>query len=155
MNYYVKEQDGSFQPVEKEQVLKDLLKPLKAGDSISDIPRAIGAIKEKIKNKKIESFIVLFVDLSNKIIKITRTATGVEDQCPVFPREIIRQALKCYATGILIAHNHPTGDLRPSQADREVTRQIREACKVMEIRLLDHLIIGDGCYSFRENGLIS
>lgn len=154
MEYFVKESDGTFKLKSKEELLKELLKPIKVGDTISNIPDAIGAIKARIKNKRIESFIVIFVNNNNQIIKILKTSTGIEDQCPVYPKDLIRKALMCYATGMLVAHNHPTGDLQPSKADREITRQIHAACKTMEIRLLDHLILGNGYYSFRENGLI-
>jgi DNA repair protein RadC len=103
----------------------------------------------------VEQFRVLFVDNANRILSNEILTTGVEDQTAVYPRQVMARCLALNATGILVAHNHPTGFVRPSQMDRDITRLLTAACETLAIRLLDHVIIGEGYFSFRENGLLS
>ena len=87
---------------------------------------------------------------------------GTASACLVHPREVFRVACLASASGIVICHNHPSGDPSPSAADIQITRQLREASRIVDIELLDHVILGDqtmdpagrGFYSFRESGLL-
>jgi DNA repair protein RadC len=104
-----------------------------------------------------EQFRVIYVDNANRIIKDEVLSEGIEDQTAVYPRKIVRHAILNYATGVLVCHNHPTGQLRPSNADIAMTRLIHAACEALDVRFLDHLIIGTedkGYFSFRENGML-
>lgn len=104
-----------------------------------------------------EQLRVLFVNNSNKIIKDEVLSHGVEDQTAVYPRKIMKRAMALNATGIIVVHNHPTGQLRPSNADLVITRAIATAAEALDLRFLDHIIVGredKGYFSFRENGLI-
>ncbi|MGB0335081.1 MAG: RadC family protein [Opitutales bacterium] len=109
-----------------------------------------------------ESCWVLCLDRKNRLIKRIEVTRGTATNCLVHPREVFKQAIQLNASAIIAVHNHPSGDPAPSRADIQVTRQLREAAKVIGIDLLDHIIVGQrsrdpqglGYYSFNEAGLI-
>jgi DNA repair protein RadC len=109
-----------------------------------------------------ESFYVVCLNRKNRPLCRTRITLGSATSALVHPREVFRAAVLASATGIVCVHNHPSGDPAPSAADLAVTRQLREAARVMDIELLDHLVIGRkdddpagmGYFSFRSAGLI-
>ncbi len=97
----------------------------------------------------------LYLDVKNRLIREEVVSMGGLNSSPLHPREVIRPALLCNAAGIILAHNHPSGDPEPSPGDLEITAQVKEACRLMEMELLDHLIIGDrGYVSLKERGLV-
>lgn len=102
-----------------------------------------------------EVFHVLFLDRRNHLIADERLGVGTVDHAPVYPREVVRRALELSAGAILLVHNHPSGDPTPSRADIEMTKQVIEAAKVLQVAVFDHLIVaGDQVTSFRTLGLI-
>jgi DNA repair protein RadC len=109
-----------------------------------------------------EHFFVLCLNRKNRLLKKVTVTTGTASNCLVHPREVFAPAIIANASAIVVAHNHPSGDPAPSRADIQVTRQLREAAKVIGIDLLDHIVIGDrsndpqglGYYSFDDAGLI-
>jgi len=102
-----------------------------------------------------EEFHLLFLDRKNALIRDERQQQGTVDHTPVYPREVVKRALELNATAIIMVHNHPSGDVTPSRADIEMTKQVREAAKAVGIALHDHLVIGRGKHaSFRSLGLI-
>lgn len=109
-------------------------------------------LKISLKGLMDEGFKMLFLDNRNQLIAMETLKNGTVNQTIVFPRKIVERALFHHAVGVLIAHNHPSGSLEPSQEDQEVTKDIREALKTVDITLLDHIIIGGNeFFSFREN----
>lgn len=102
-----------------------------------------------------EIFMVMFLDNQHRVIRHEEMFSGTLASVEVHPREIVREALKANAAAVILAHNHPSGDAEPSQADRMITAHIVQACSLMDIRVLDHLVIGRGEYvSFAERGWI-
>ncbi|MEE3652197.1 MULTISPECIES: RadC family protein [unclassified Brenneria] len=102
-----------------------------------------------------EVFLVMFLDNQHRVIRHQEMFAGTINSVEVHPREIVREALKANAAALILAHNHPSGKAEPSQADRAITEQIIKACLLLEIRVLDHLVIGRGEYvSFAERGWI-
>ncbi len=100
-----------------------------------------------------ECFLVILLDTKHKVLSEELVSVGILDQAPVHPREIFRPALEYSAAALVLAHNHPSGDPDPSQADLRLTRQLLEASVILGIRLLDHIIIGDGEFlSLAEKG---
>jgi DNA repair protein RadC len=100
-----------------------------------------------------EIFMVLFLDNQHRVLVAQKMFSGSINSVEVHPREIVREALKVNAAALILAHNHPSGMAEPSRADRDVTRKVSEACQLLDIRLLDHLVIGHGEYvSFAERG---
>ncbi|NLV93400.1 MAG: DNA repair protein RadC [Candidatus Riflebacteria bacterium] len=126
--------------------------------SISNKSDLIKYLKSSMAYLPIEQVRVLFLDAKNKIIKDEVMGEGTETQSAVFPRKIMQKSLEYHAVAIIMVHNHPSGDIRPSNADISITEQIKNAAKTLNIALFDHLIIGkkEDCYfSFRENSLLS
>ncbi len=109
-----------------------------------------------------EAFYCVFLDRKNHPIGRHMVSLGTATSALAAPREVFRGAILAGATALIVSHNHPSGDPAPSAADIQVTRQLREASKVVDIDLLDHVIVGDakadpravGYYSFREAGLL-
>ena len=109
----------------------------------------------KLYDKKQEEFWVASLDTKNKLISAIALTKGTLLGSLVHPREVFLTAIKNSAAGILVLHNHPSGDPEPSFEDRKVTTQLSEAAKLIGIPLLDHLIIGNHCYfSFKDQGLL-
>lgn len=117
---------------------------------------AYHAIAEYLIENDVEKFLIVLLANNNKIIKIVPISNGGIDETLVDRRVIFKAALEYNAVKIILAHNHPSGDLRPSQADINTTRTIIEAGKIMSIQILDHIIIAndDTYYSFLDNGVI-
>lgn len=113
--------------------------------------------KGMIRGSNREHIIVVCCDTSGRATCIDEVGRGTVDYCPGTIQEIFKAAVISNATNIFMFHNHPSGDPSPSRADKNITKKIQEAGELMDIRLLDHIIIGrDGAYySFRENGGIS
>ncbi|PJG85354.1 RadC family protein [Conservatibacter flavescens] len=113
-------------------------------------------LQAELEHQEREIFVVLFLDNQHRLIKKEHMFLGTIHQASVYPREIIKTALYCNAAAIILAHNHPSGVAEPSASDRLITQQIQQACALMEIRVLDHFVIGKGCYfSFAENNALS
>ena len=109
-------------------------------------------LKVSLKGAVDEEFKILFLDNRNQLITVETFKTGTVNRSVVYPRKIVERALYNHAVGIVVAHNHPSGTLQPSQDDREITKAIKEALKTVDIALLDHIIIGNNdYYSFRNN----
>ena len=104
---------------------------------------------------KLEQFRVLFLNKKNVLIADEVMATGTIDQTPVYPREIVKKSLFHEAGALILVHNHPSGNSKPSNADIDLTTQIINACKTVNVTVHDHVIIGGNeYYSFKSNMLI-
>lgn len=101
-----------------------------------------------------EVFTVIYLDSSLAILDSEVVAEGTVNVNTVYPREIVRRALSRNAAALIVAHNHPSGAVSPSKQDQHLTRTLYLVCNLMQIRLLDHLIIGESCFSFADNGLM-
>ncbi len=102
-----------------------------------------------------EEFKVLLLNIANRVIGVYQASAGGLTSTVADPRLILATALKSLATSIIIAHNHPSGSLKPSRADEEITNKIKEAAKYHDIKVLDHIIVtAEGYYSFSDEGLL-
>jgi len=109
----------------------------------------------RFRDRRREYFVTLLLDGKNRIILEEQISEGSLNQSIVHPREVFSRAVKESAAAVILVHNHPSGDPAPSREDREITRRLKEAGEVLGIRVLDHIIIGDGSYfSFVEQGLL-
>lgn len=112
-------------------------------------------LSHALRDAKTERFKVLFLDPKNQVIEEKTLFEGTVDSSAVYPREVIRDALRYEASALIFAHNHPSGDPDPSFCDREITRDLVFAARVVQIKVLDHIIIGrHGYFSFADRGLI-
>jgi DNA repair protein RadC len=109
----------------------------------------------QLRDRPYEVFCCLYLDNRHRLIAFEELFRGTIDRAGVHPREVLRQTLLHNAAALIFAHNHPSGVLEPSQADELITRRLKEALALVDVRVLDHFIIGDGlCYSFSEHGLL-
>ena len=108
-----------------------------------------------LRDSKREKFKALFLDAKNQILEEQTVFEGTVDSSAVYPREIIKKALWHDASSLIFVHNHPSGDPTPSESDKEITTELVFAANVVQIRVLDHLIIGNNRYfSFADSGLL-
>lgn len=123
---------------------------------ILDDPTLVAkAAMARIGSQKTEEFWAAFLNSKNGVIAWERMSKGTINATPVFPREILGRALKLDAASIILAHNHPGGDPRPSREDILLTDRIKETAAGLDIRILDHLVVTDmDYYSFNENGYL-
>jgi DNA repair protein RadC len=102
-----------------------------------------------------ERFCAIYLDTQNKIIEIETIQEGIVNQAVVYPRKVFENALKQKASAIILVHNHPSGHVKPSDADLRLTKTIQETAKILDILVHDHIIIGDNrFFSFREEGIM-
>ncbi|SNY66837.1 DNA repair protein RadC [Enterobacter sp. CC120223-11] len=121
--------------------------------SSPDITREF--LQSQLAHEEREIFLVIFLDNKNRVLKHCRLFSGTLSHVEVHPREIVREAIKVNAAGLILAHNHPSGSAQPSKADRIITERVIKCCNFMEISVLDHLIVGKGeIVSFAELGWI-
>lgn len=107
-----------------------------------------------LRGMKKEVLTVIFLDASHAIIDIEVVAEGTLNVNTIYPREIIERALNYHAAAVILAHNHPSGSLKPSSQDIKLTKTLFLLCSCMQMQLLDHLVVGDGTYSFADHGLM-
>lgn len=109
----------------------------------------------RLRDRPHEVFCCLFLDNRHRVLAFDEMFQGTIDNTTVYPREVVRQALRRNAAAVILAHNHPSGVAEPSEADQLITRRIRGALELIDVRLLDHFIVGDGaCTSLADRGLI-
>ncbi len=110
-------------------------------------------LQNLLSDRQREVFLVLFLDNQHRVIRHEEMFAGSISSVEIHPREIVREAMKVNAAALILAHNHPSGRAEPSFADRRVTEQIVKACQLLDIRILDHLVVGGGdTVSFAERG---
>ena len=112
-------------------------------------------LRLKLANKEHEVFACMFLDNRHQLIVYEEMFRGTIDGASVYPREIVKRALQLNAAALIVAHNHPSGVTEPSQADESVTIRIKKACALVDIRLIDHVIVGLTEYtSLAERGVL-
>ena len=109
----------------------------------------------KLRHLPHERFCCLYLDNRHRVLRFDELFRGTIDGTSVYPREVVKEALAVNAAAVILAHNHPSGVAEPSQADERITRRLKSALELVDIRLLDHLIIGDaGATSLASRGLL-
>ena len=134
---------------------RQLTESLKAGPSLASPRATCDFLSAKLRDLEHEVFCCLYLDKRHRLIEYEELFRGTIDGASVHPREVVKQALARNSAAVILAHNHPSGIAEPSHADELITRRLREALALVDIRVLDHLIVADnGCLSFAERGLI-
>jgi DNA repair protein RadC len=101
-----------------------------------------------------EHFVAVFMNSQNQIISTEVISTGSLATAAVFPREIVKRLLALESGALIVGHNHPSGETTPSNSDRALTKKLQRGLEAIDVSLLDHLVIGDGFYSFSDQGLL-
>lgn len=127
-------------------------KPKALNAELSD-PRQAYQLLIDMRNQAKEHFVALYLNARNRLIHRETVSIGTLTASLVHPREVFSTAVKVSAAGMIVAHNHPSGDARPSPEDRAATRRLERAGRIIGIPMLDHIIVSEnGYYSFREDG---
>lgn len=122
------------------------------GVGLNGVDRVAAFLALRFADCEREEFWALFLDSQNRLIEAERLFLGTLTQTPVYPREIVKRALALNAAGVIVAHNHPCGVAEPSAADEALTERLRHALNLVDVRLLDHFVIGGlHSYSFAQN----
>jgi DNA repair protein RadC len=128
---------------------------LRAGPAMNAPAATRQFLTAQLRDRPYEVFCCLHLDNRHRLIHFEEVFRGTIDGASVHPREVVRQALRYNAAALIFAHNHPSGVAEASQADELITRRLRDALALVDIRVLDHLIVGDNsCLSFAERGLL-
>jgi len=155
---YVREGD-SYREAESREVLHQaqavIAKRYRAGTPCLESPaRTAEFLKLKLGALDYEVFAMLGLDSRHRLIEYVELFRGTIDGASVHPREVVKEALRLNCAAVIFAHPHPSGNSSPSQADELITRRLKEALALVDIRVLDHLIVGETVSSFAELGLL-
>ena len=132
-----------------------LQEKLKQGSALTSPTAVRDYLRLKLAARKEEAFICIWVDAQHKAIDFDVAFTGTLTQTSVYPREIVRKALRLNAAAVIFAHNHPSGVAEPSRADELLTRDLASALALVEVKVLDHFVVaGSHTVSFAERGLL-
>lgn len=132
-----------------------LAEDMKAGIALSSPTAVKQYLQLLLTGRQYESFVVLFLDVKNRLIACEELFRGTLTQTSVYPREVVKTALSRNAAGIILAHNHPSGIPDPSAADHILTKTLKQALALVDVRVLDHFVVaGRNVYSFAEHGYL-
>ncbi len=138
-----------------EMAQRHLQHALERGEALTSPDLTRRFLSARLRHRQHEVFACLFLDNRHRVLRFDELFRGTIDAASVYPREVVKQALACNAAAVILAHNHPSGVAEPSQADRHITRRLQDALALVDIRVLDHLVVGDGeAVSFAERGLL-
>jgi len=128
---------------------------LHRGDSLNSPEAARNYLMSELSGRVHEVFACLFLDNKNRVIRFEELFYGTIDGANVYPREVVRRALQHNAAAVILSHNHPSGVADPSRADVAITQKLKEALGLIDVRVLDHVVVGDGySISMMEEGLM-
>lgn len=111
-------------------------------------------LRFKLGGKEREVFAVMLLDSQHQLIDYQELFFGTVNAASVYPREVVKAVLQENAAAVIFAHNHPSGVGEPSIADKQITKRLQDALGLIDVTVLDHVIIGESCYSFAENNLL-
>ena len=160
--HFVSDERGKYRThkaLSEQQIIKACIaimsKKISRGDCLSspDIVRAY--FQAQLRHYEHEIFACLFLDNQHRVVlKLEQMFRGTINAASVYPREVVKRALELNAAAVIFAHNHPSGVAEPSFNDKKITEKLKQALALVDIRALDHFIVGDDVYSFAEHGLI-
>ena len=155
---FVRDEQGKYVPAPSNLVIEEAKRRLGARleglNALTSPTLAKDAIQIYLADLEHEVFACLFLDNQHRVIKFEELFRGTIDGASVYPREVVKAALACNAAAVMFCHNHPSGVAEPSEADKFITQRLKQAFGLIDIRVLDHFIVGQEVYSFAEHGLL-
>ena len=124
------------------------------GDVFTNPQATKDFLQYKMAGYEREVFAVLLLDNQHRLIEYQELFFGTIDAASVYPREVVKVAFNCNAAAVIFAHNHPSGIAEPSNADKQITQKLKDALALIDIRVLDHFVVGETCISFAERGYL-
>lgn len=155
----VRDAQGRYLPASVDQILSMARQVIDQKYSRGVLFTAPELVKDYLRTKLVgfehEVFAALFLDSQHRLLEYVELFRGTIDAAAVYPREVVKEALRVNAAAVIFSHNHPSGNPEPSQADKVLTQRLKEALALVEVRTLDHIIVGgEGTTSFAEQGLL-
>lgn len=155
----VRDAQGRYLLATAEQILEaarqSIERKMQRGTSFTSPAAVKEYLRAKLAGYEHEVFAVLFMDTQYRLIEYAEMFRGTIDGASVYPRELVKEALRLNAAAVIVSHNHPSGNPEPSGADRALTQRLKEALGLVDVRVLDHIIVaGTDTTSFTERGLI-
>lgn len=153
---FIKKPNGRYAPAERATVCETAAAYTSpVGESIRSPGDTETFLKHKLGHLGHELFCCIYLDNRHRVLAFEELFRGTIDGTSVYPREVVKSALTHNAAAIILAHNHPSGIAEPSQADERITQRLKAACDLVDIRVLDHLVIGHGtATSLASRGLL-
>ncbi len=143
---YVRGQRRRYKVANAEEILEAARavvgERMQRGSSFSDPKTAREFFRDKLAGQEREVFAVAFLDTRHRLVEYRELFHGTIDGAEVHPREVAREAIRCNAAAVIVGHNHPSGSTEPSAADRVVTARLKQALALVDVRLLDHVVVG-------------
>ncbi len=127
---------------------------MRHGDVLLNASAVEDYLKMQLRNYPYEVFCCIFLDTKHRVIEFEELFQGTIDSASVHPREVIRRVIHHNAAAVIFSHNHPSGVAEPSQADQRITETLKQALSFLDVRVLDHFVVGDEVVSFAQRGLI-
>lgn len=141
--------------IAKEVIMRDLRDRMKSTPALNSPQTVRDWLQLHCGTMEHEVFIVLLLDAQNRVLSVEELFRGTLTQTSVFPREIVKVALRANAAAVIFAHNHPSGVAEPSRADEALTQSLKHSLALVDVKVLDHFIVGGGStMSFAESGLL-
>jgi DNA repair protein RadC len=138
-----------------EMARRALKENIEAGINLNSPQAVRDYLRLTLQHRPVEVFLGIFLDTQNRVLAADELFSGTLTQTSVYPREVVKTALKHNAASVIFAHNHPSGVAEPSRADEVLTQALKRALELIDIRVLDHFIVGNGsALSFAERGLL-
>ena len=153
---YIQDASGVYQPASQDEVLSEARRlsgrQLRRGAVIRSSEAAKEAIRHRLCGFEYELFACLFLDSQHRVLAWQEMFRGSVNRATVHPREVVKEALRLNAAAVILAHNHPSGETAPSQDDLILTDRLKEILQVIDVRVLDHLIVGDHVLALSDLG---
>jgi len=128
---------------------------LKKGEALNAPALTYAYLQTRLQTLEHEVFATIWLDQQHRVIKYEEVFRGTVNQASVYPRELVKSAMKRNAAAVILVHNHPSGNPKPSESDKAITQQIKQALALVEVRVLDHIVVGrEGYVSLAESGHI-
>ncbi len=155
---FVREPEGHYREATPKEIVaaasSAVGKIFGRGSTVSSPRASVEFLTLKLALKEHEVFCCLFLDNKHRILCFEEMFRGSIDSASVYPREVVKAALKHNAAAVILAHKHPSATPEPSKADQNLTGRLKDALALIDVRVLDHIIIGDGYFSFAEGGIL-
>lgn len=154
----VKEENGRYRMATGEEIIeaamREMDRRMARGAALISPEAARDFLKVKLGHRECEVFCALWLDNRHRVIAFEELFRGTIDGASVHPREVVKSAIHFNAAACILAHNHPSGVAEPSQADMKITQRLKETLSLIEVRTLDHIIVGETLCSMAERGLV-
>jgi DNA repair protein RadC len=155
---FIRESDGTYRPALATEItaaaIANLNRQFRKGALLTSPTLVRDYLKLKIGSLEHEVFSVIYLNSENRVLSFETPFRGTINAASVYPREVVKRALVLNAAAVIFSHNHPSGASEPSQADIEVTDRLKSSLELIDVRVLDHLVVGETVTSFVERGWI-